>query len=177
MEQYQLVNQYLKTRTKAYGSLFPEHVKHSMISERNWLERAKCKSSEDLGIVIRPGDICYLDYGQAYLFEMGFQHLGLVLAIVEKKALVIPMTSNEKTYANAYDPVTNPNGKKNLFDLGDVEKLHKRSVLFLNDMKFINTARVIEVISHLDINSSKFRRIQMSVMSLIFDAKQEKNRS
>lgn len=168
MSETNLFNVYMRTRANLYETILPNQVEHSMVSEANWIVRSQLRSGEEIGIRVKPGDICYLDFGQAYQCEMGFQHFGLILSVCEKKALVIPMTSNRKTYASAYDPKKNPNGKKNLFELGEVGKMNKPSVLFLNDLKFINTARVIEVMGHIDVKSEQFRKIQIAVMRVIF---------
>lgn len=64
---------------------------------------------------------------------------------------------------------SNPEGKKNLFPLpGIIDGLCKKSVLFLNDMKFVNTARMIEKKAHIDVKSPVFRKIQLRIMMLLF---------
>lgn len=171
MEEKVLQN-YMQLKAELYEGIIPRSIESAMLSEANWIGRGNCMCGEDVGIHVRIGDIVYMDYGQAYLNEMGYQHFGLVLTICEKKALVIPMTSNEKTYANAYDPKSNPNGKKNLFGLpGIIDGLCKQSVLFLNDMKFVNTARIIEVKAHIDVKSATFRDVQLGVMRILFGTK------
>lgn len=165
-----LFDDYMYYRTEVYETLMPNNLESALLSESNWIARGGYRSGEELGIQVKVGDIAYLDYGQAYLNEMGYQHFGLVLSINERKALVIPMTSNAKTYANAYDEIDNPNGKKNLFGLPDiVDGMFKKSVLFLNDLKFINTARIIEIKAHLDPESALFHKIQLRVMRMLFD--------
>ena len=132
-----VLENYMQLKTEVYESIIPKSIEHAILSEANWLGRGNLMSGEDVGFFVEVGDIVYMDYGQAYLNEMGYQHFGLVMAISEKKALVIPMTSNAKTYANAYDPESNPEGKKNLFPLpGIIDGLCKKSVLFLNDALF-----------------------------------------
>ena len=42
----------------------------------NRLERKRMISHHELNIEV--GDICYIDFGQAYINEAGFQHFGLV---------------------------------------------------------------------------------------------------
>ena len=50
------------------------------VSNRNYARRHHLTSSQELGIHVNPGDICYIDYGsEAYKLEMGLQHFGLVL--------------------------------------------------------------------------------------------------
>ncbi len=164
-----IIEDYMHLKAELYGELIPRSLANALVSEANWIGRGNCMSGEDIGIFVEVGDIVYLDYGQAYLNEMGYQHFGLVLAISEKKALVCPMTSNAHTYANAYDFDINPFGKKNLYPLpGIIDGLCKQSVLFLNDMKFINTARIIEKKAHIDVKSSLFRKIQLRIMAILF---------
>lgn len=164
-----VLQNYMQLKTEVYESIIPKSIEHAILSEANWLGRGNLMSGEDVGFFVEVGDIVYMDYGQAYLNEMGYQHFGLVMAISEKKALVIPMTSNAKTYANAYDPESNPEGKKNLFPLpGIIDGLCKKSVLFLNDMKFVKTARMIEKKAHIDVKSPVFRKIQLRIMMLLF---------
>lgn len=168
-----VLENYMHLRAQVYETLLPKNIESAMLSEANWIGRASYMSGEDIGIYVQPGDIAYLDFGQAYLNEMGYQHFALVVALCEKKALVIPMTSNNKTCCHAYDYKTNPKGKKNLFALGDVDGLFKKSVLFLNDMKFINTARIIDVKAHIDVKSAIFRKIQLQMLSLLFACKKD----
>ena len=130
-----------------------------LVSAANWDERHLYDSCRDLGFQIAPGDICYLDYGRGYVKEAGYQHFGLVVSLCEGKAFVIPMTSNEKTYARAFHPRRNPEGCRHLFALGDVEGLNKRSVLFLNDGKYINTARIIRITGHIEISGNMYKEI------------------
>lgn len=168
--QNKTLDDYIHSRTEFYETLVPNNLESAMLSEANWIARCCYKSCEEIGINAKVGDIAYLDYGQAYLNEMGYQHFGLIISINAGKALVIPMTSNAKTYANAYDEYDNPTGRKNLFSIPDIiEGLCKKSVLFLNDMKFINTARIIEIKAHLDPESALFHKIQLRVMRMLFD--------
>lgn len=168
--QKNILDDYMYYRSEVYETLVPNNLESALLSESNWIARGSYRCGEEIGIHVQVGDIAYLDYGQAYLNEMGYQHFGLVLAINERKALIIPMTSNARTYANAYDEIVNPEGKKNLFGLPDiVDGLFKKSVLFLNDLKFINTARIIEIKAHLDPESALFHKIQLRVMRMLFD--------
>ncbi|MBQ7991462.1 MAG: hypothetical protein IJM63_10065 [Solobacterium sp.] len=170
MKYYQsdLWRNYVRTREDLYNVLIPDHAEVSMVSEENWLERGGCFSGEDIGIRVNQGDICYMDFGQQYLNEAGYQHFGLVMSIYAKKALVIPMTSNPATCAKAYDPIDNPQGKKNLMQIGKVRGLYKNSVLFLNDLRFVNTARVIDVKAHVPVTSPLFRTVQKRMMEVLF---------
>ena len=81
---------------------------------------------------------------------------------------MIPMTSNASTYAKAYDPLDNPQGKRNLMRIGKVEGLYKLSVLFLNDIRYVNTARVIDVKAHIPTDSQLFLTAQKRMMEIMF---------
>ena len=159
---------YIRYREDVYYPYVSDNIENNLISEANWMIRSQNISSEDLGLYLTVGDICFMDFGQAYLNEMAYQHFGIIMSICRKKALVIPMTSNPVQYANAYDAKENPNGKIHLMRLGDIKGLRYHSVLFLNDMKFVNTARVIEVKAHIDQDSTLFRKIQQRMMQVMF---------
>lgn len=130
-------------------------------SEANWLVRSKYASCVELGIHIRIGDICFVDFGdEAYLYESGYQHFAVILSFCHGKAFVIPMTSNPMMVHQAYDEQKTPEGKKHLMRIGLIEGMTKESVLFLNDGKFINTARIIDVKANINKNSELFQEIK-----------------
>ena len=104
---------YMDERRKVYGLVVPEQVDSALISEANWITRSQYSSGQYLGVHVKVGDICYLDYGQAYLNEMGYQHFGLVLLMCNDKIFVVPMTGNKKNYMQAMSE-DNPNGKLHL---------------------------------------------------------------
>ena len=159
---------YLKYRRAVYGKLMDAGVDGSMISEANWILRRNCECGEDMGIHAEAGDVVYLDYGQAYLNEMGYQHFGIIISMYRGKALIIPMTSNPYHYRNAYDPEENPEGKRHLMRLGKLEGMRKESVLYLNDLKYINTARIIRIMAHLDTASELYRKICQRMLEVMF---------
>lgn len=159
---------YLKCRKDVYYPLVQENLKNNLVSEANWVLRSQFPSSEEMGIIVHTGDICYMDYGQAYVNEMGYQHFGLIMSICRKKALVIPMTSNTAQYDSAYEPNHNPEGKIHLMKLGCIPGMKKPSVLFLNDVKYVNTARMIDVKAHIDVEGPLFQKIQKRMMEVMF---------
>lgn len=160
--------QYLESKKEVYEVLEPELRQSVMISEVNWILRHKLESSLPFGLYLHVGDIVYLDYGQAYTNEMGYQHFGIIWRIYEGKALVIPMTSNKKQYRDAYDEVEHPTGKRHLMRLGMIDGMNKPSVVYLNDFRFINMARVIRVVAQLDVNSVTFCKLNMRCMNMLF---------
>ena len=142
-------------------------VKERLISECNYIERSKLKSCIKYGMIIKAGDICFIDFGKQYLSETGFLHFGLVLKMFNSKALVIPMTSNTEAYYSAYDKKSNPTGSSHLLRLGLVKGLNRYSVLFLNDVKYINTARIIDVKAHIDTDSVLFKKIYQRFLQTV----------
>ena len=160
MYQEMIVSDYLHSMRKAYELLMPGKVGRCMISQENWIDRGSMACGEQAGVKVKVGDICWMEYGQAYLNEMGFQHFGLIIGILAHKALVIPLTSNESAYERAYDPVENPAGNRRLMRIGLVEGLRKNSTLYLNDMKFLNTARMFEVRAHLEADDPLFLEVK-----------------
>lgn len=98
----------------------------------------------------KAGDIVFLEFGQTFDRECGGEHYALVISTYYGKVFVVPMTSNQETYSHAYDEVTCPHGRRNLMAIGQPKGMSKNSVLFLNDAKFISTARIIKVASAVD---------------------------
>ena len=158
---------YLEDQKKTYRSMCQKELKGHLISEINYRERHQLLSCEQLGVNIRIGDICYVDFGRAYIQEAGFQHFGLIVSMYHGKAFVIPMTSNPSTYAQGYHPVDNPNGKRHLLQIGLIPGLVRPSVLFMNDAKFINTARIIDVKAHIAVTSTLFELILSRIKECI----------
>ena len=157
------IEYYLENQRENYNSMCTRELKGHLISEENWLRRHEYVSCEQLGVNIRVGDICFVDFGRAYTLESGFQHFGLILTMSHGKAFVIPMTSNEQTFNQGYHPIHNPSGKPHLLRIGKVKGLHRPSVLFLNDAKFINTARIIDVKAHIPPSSALFELVEEKI--------------
>ena len=150
---------YLSLKEEEFSALSVRQAHCHLVSEANWLNRKDARSCVQLGVKAKIGAICYIDFGQAYLNEAGFQHFGVILSFCNGKAFVVPMTSNPATYKMAYDPVECPNGRRHLMRIGLIEGMKKESVLFLNDCKYINTARIIDVKATIPENSALFRHI------------------
>ena len=150
---------YLRLKRVEFSALTVRQAHCHLVREANWLDRKQYKNCQQLGVRIRIGDICYIDFGQAYLNEAGFQHFGVILSFCNGKAFVVPMTSNPVTFRLAYDPQTCPQGRRHLMRIGLIEGMKKESVLFLNDCKYINTARIIDVKASIPENSELFSQI------------------
>ena len=129
-------------------------------------ESERTPSCGELGVDIRVGDICYIDFGEAYIAEIGYQHFGLIITIFHNKAFVVPMSGNHTAYLQAYSK-ENPKGKRHLMRLGKIKGMNKESVLFINDAKWINTARIIDVKAHLRRDSELFREIKDRVKNCL----------
>lgn len=156
--------QVVEEKAAEYAQMEVQEVLPRLISELNYRNRRDKANSAEMGVDIRKGDICYIDYGEAaYINEIGYQHFGLILSIFHNKAFVVPMSGNAAAYRKAYSK-ENPKGKRHLMRLGKISGLHKNSVLFINDAKFINTARIIDVKAHLDVRSELFREIKARVI-------------
>ncbi|MBR6958383.1 MAG: hypothetical protein IKH73_08060, partial [Erysipelotrichaceae bacterium] len=123
------IENYIVNIREEYGNMNAKQARDTLLSEYNYQMRSHLKSSRSFGLNIEAGDICYIDYGRAYISEIGYQHFGLVLKVFCGKAFVLPMTSNENNYSLAYDPVSNPDGLRHLMRLGKVEGLYRYSVL------------------------------------------------
>ena len=131
-----------------------------LVSKLNWCDRKQISSYLELGVHIRIGDICFVEYGSAYLCEIGYQHFGLILSIVHHKALIVPISGSESAYRHAMH-------KKHVMRLGRVPGMNKVSVLYLNDAKWINTVRIIDVKAHLDSDSSLFMEINKRIKEML----------
>jgi hypothetical protein len=114
---------------------------------------------------INIGDVCFIDYGQAYRYEAGFQHFGIIMNIINNKVFVVPMTSNPETYSKA-NPL-NDHPLPQLYQLGIIEGLNKESVCFLHDAKFINRARIIKIQGHIDPTSHLYRQLKQRLQETI----------
>ena len=162
------INRVLNAIEQEYHAMPEKLLESTLTSEMNHMLRRGHMTCDDFGIACRVGDVLYIDFGTAYLNEAGFQHFGLVVNIKNGKPFVVPMTSNPATYAQAYDEVSNPNGKKHLMRIGLINGLVRESVLFLNDAKFINSARIIDKKAYISPYSPLFRKIKNRLMDYWF---------
>lgn len=147
-----------------YETMTLKEATSKMISGINFNERGRLSGCNEVGVRVIPGDICYIDFGVNYINEAGYQHFGLVLSIVNGKAFVIPMTSNTRRVEEAL-----VNEKSHVYLFGKEGDLSRESCLFLNDAKFINTARIIDVKGHISVGGEKFKDIKKRIVKLITD--------
>lgn len=138
-----------------------------MMSKINYSSRKEQFSKNKKELEYALGDICYIDFGPAYQHEIGYLHFGVIIAKSRGKIFVVPMTGNDKAYDSAYDKNKNSRGKKHLMRLGEIPGLNKASTLFLNDAKWINPSRIIEIKAHLDIQSELFIEMKRRMIEII----------
>ena len=130
----------------------------SLVSEINYKTNAKKASDfiKNISLELSSGDVCLIDFGKQYTYECSFVHLGLVIGISQKKLFVVPMTSNKRTLEKAQEQSSDHLAVLLTSDLTEGH-IDKSSVLFLNDARFINSARIIEKVGH--INADKLADI------------------
>lgn len=157
-----IISDYVSEKNADYLSLEINEAVPRLISEQNLRARRNAQNCAELGVDIRIGDICFIDFGEAYINEIGYQHFGLILTISHNKAFVVPMSGNHQAFLQAYSS-NNLCGKKHLMRLGKIAGMNKKSVLFINDAKFINTARIIDVKAHLNRDSILFKEIAFQI--------------
>ncbi len=139
-----------------------------ILSTHNYIERSHWKHHPFMNVSV--GDICFIDFGSAYQLEAGYQHFGLVVSLSYGKLFVIPMSSNPHVYEQAYDQKENPEGKSHLLRFKKSCGLNRNSSFFLNDAKFISSARVIDVLGHLDQYDDRFKEIQFQLFKTVFNS-------
>ena len=159
-----LIEHYLSEYNDFMRNL-PDYLRRKeCVSGLNRVQRLKLRSSSELNIGVVPGDICFIDYGQVYINEAGYQHFGLVISEFNDKLFVVPMTSNREMVRRS----SGPNRRKHLYNIGQVLGLNRPSVLFLNDCKYINSSRIISVNAHICPDSEMFAEISSHLKRNLF---------
>ena len=107
---------------------------------------------------IRVGDICYCDFGDAYQYEIGYQHLGVVISIVKQKLFVVPIISekHEKILYTQYR-----------LSKDSYSCLKNDSIALLNDSKWISKSRVIRIVGKMNAYGNDFKQLQYKVIEFI----------
>lgn len=162
----EMIDQYVSVLHEELYKMNVSEAKRECISGFNRMLRRDYISNHRINVKV--GDICYIDFGQAYINEAGFQHFGLVVAMFNFKAFVIPMSSNMRQIRQAYNYPGVRDYRTHLYYIGKIKGMNRHSVLFLNDGKFINTSRIIEVKAHLSVESEMFIEI-LDIMNKVFD--------
>lgn len=55
-----------------FNRMTRKEARDSLLSEYNYKVRSKLKSCRSFGLNIEPGDVCYIDFGRAYVTEAGY---------------------------------------------------------------------------------------------------------
>lgn len=151
-----LFKEYVSMWKEEFERLSERDVLDMMLADKGYIDYGFYSNASEYNVDVIEGNICCVDFGKAYKYEVGFLHLGLVIKMHNQKALVIPMSSNLTGKDFEQD---------NLYKL-EVKGMQP-SVLFLNDAKFINTARVIHVDRHVDVHSKQYKEIKEKYINLI----------
>lgn len=162
----ELIEDYTENYKEYLVTLSDDHLKRECISGRNRLTRmgiTKCVIPDEK---IKSGDICLFDFGQAYIQESGYSHLGIVISLYLQKVLVAPLSSNAHAVASARN--MKKNGKQHLYTVGKLPGLDKPSVVFLNDCKYVSSSRIIDVKTHLAVESEMFQEIISIIQENMF---------
>lgn len=165
---------YTQEKGEFYRELMPKEAEACILSEANWLFRRGCNGSYEFNIYVHPGDICWLDYGRAYNREMGFQHFGLILTICAGKALIAPITSSASSYERTYGDSGNYDNVKYQMSIGIPKGLRRYCTVYLNDLRFINTARIIGKRGYIPVNSPLFIEIKRRVKEILGETEEER---
>lgn len=91
------------------------------------------------------GKILRVDFGKTYLCENGFVHYAICIAENQGKYCVIPMTTANDEIKMAYHPQFRQTGEKRLYLLKKSDGNSKDAALYINDLKFISSGRIIKV--------------------------------
>lgn len=161
LDKIELIKKHLNLVYKHLNNSDLKQIKDIHISYFNYMNRSHLSKSQIIKY-IKSGSIVYCDFGDAYLHESAFLHMGLVLTLYREKAFIIPMTSK----LNLVDKYRKIGYKDHLYYIGKIAGLSKESVLFLNDAKFINSARIIDVKGYMDVNSHDYQKIKSFYQSL-----------
>lgn len=163
-EEEMLKEMYL-TLYEDYISRLPKYqMRKELVSGMNRLNRLDMWSCKELAIDAQPGDICFMDFGQVYINEAGYQHFGLVISKFNHKLFVVPMTSNQSMVKKSL-----VEEGTHLYHLGLIEGLNRPSVLFLNDCKYINSSRIISINAYICPESETFKNIEKRLKLTIFN--------
>lgn len=129
-----------------------------LVSKLNYFRRKNALNCLEFNVIVRCGDICFIDYGQSYVQEIGYLHFGLIVSMNRGKALVVPITgANTKTIHKDNDEMDH------IFQLGRIKGMRKLCACYLNDAKWINTARIIDVKSHIPVYGELFQEIKKRI--------------
>ncbi len=140
-----------------------------ILSDSNWMRhnsRSDFLDENGKKIVINPGSIYYIDFGNTFSDELAYFHHGLCIGKKDGKILIVPMTSGNKYFSNSYHPINNPAASKKYRQALASEGFGKDCVLKLNDAKFISPGRIDKETGL--INENILKQIQEQLFSIQF---------
>lgn len=117
----------------------------TILSSANWIKKSsvdRYKDEKGNEIIIKPGTVYYIDYGNSFYGELAYYHHGLCVGKIDGKVLVIPMTSGKEFFSSCYHPINNPKSNKKFRQALLSEGFEKDCVLKMNDAKFISPGRI-----------------------------------
>lgn len=153
----ELLRQQVLMEEKQYFNTLKENEEYDyLVSQLNYFRRRNGNTSLDFNVIVKCGDICYIDFGHSYLFEVAYLHFGLVLSMRRGKAFVVPLTG-------ADSKVMDSSQMDHIYLLGKVKGMSKISACYLNDAKWINSARIIDVKAHISVRSKMFLEIKEKI--------------
>lgn len=151
---YQLIDALRKERIFV-DHLNPKERAGYLTSLNNYIKRKDRIENDTINANI--GDIGFFDFGQAYQHEIGYQHLGLILSKNANKVFVAPIVSKKNSWIG-----------KNQYHLERFNYgLTQDSLVYLNDVKWINETRFINVIGHINVENPDFMNIKNQALDLI----------
>lgn len=140
-------------------------------SDALWLQKHSFSEFRDENkktVNIKPGQVCYIDYGKTYQGELAYFHYGLCVAVKEGKLLIIPITSGTGWKDTCYHPVKNPIMNKKFRQGLKSEGFSKDCVLKMNDAKFLSAGRIDCLDDKANIKSDILEDIQYQLFSICF---------
>lgn len=149
-------------------------------SKMSIVEMARFSNSIDHWIKNRPankksrhcseGTIIEVEFGLTYKTETPYRHSALVIKEYTNKVLVIPSTSKQDYWDNAFHPQSNPNGSKDYFRVTATEGFDHNCVLVMNDFKVISKNRILSTCGCMDTSSDGclFKQIKKLLLYDVF---------
>lgn len=143
-------NEICKNELEKYLRNFKEHMltlsvydmSSLLIAEQDWIKRYNKNTVYSDSLI---GKIIKVDFGKTYLCENGLIHYAICIGECQNKYLVVPMTTSNDEIKIAYHPEFRNTGEKRLYLLKKADGNSKDSALYINDMKFISSGRIIKV--------------------------------
>lgn len=113
-----------------------------LIAEQDWISRYKNNKTISESLI---GKILKVDFGKTYLLENGLIHYAVCISECNGKYCVVPMTTSTDEIKAAFHPDFRPYGEKRLYLLKKNDGNAKDAALYINDLKFISSGRIIEI--------------------------------